>query len=95
MIDVKGIALELELGQHMLYITNEDTPGVVGAIGTAAGQSGINIANLHLGRNAAGDSAIALLEIDGPVEPQYLQQFRALPSINDVRYLHFPPLAVR
>ena len=93
-IDVKGIALELELGQHMLYITNEDRPGVVGSIGTAAGAGGINIANLHLGRNRAGDSAIALLETDEPVGQQQLDQFRALQSVRDVKYLHFPPLVV-
>jgi len=92
-IDVKGIALESELGQHMLYITNEDTPGVVGAIGTTAGKHGINIANLHLGRHAAGDSAIALLEIDQPAELLDLDELRALPGINDVKYLYFPPIA--
>jgi len=92
-IDVKGIALESELGRHMLYITNEDRPGVIGAIGTLAGDSGINIANLHLGRSASGDGAIALLEIDGPVEPGDIERFRALPGIKDARYLHFPPLS--
>lgn len=91
-IDVKGIALESELGEHMLYITNQDTPGVIGAIGTTAGNARINIANLHLGRDAAKDSAIALLEVDGPVSAEQLEAFRAITWINDVRYLHFPAL---
>lgn len=91
-IDVKGIALESELGQHMLYITNEDIPGVIGMLGATAGNSGINIANLHLGRHHKGDNAISLLEIDGPVEQQHLDQFRALPGVRDVKYLHFPSL---
>jgi D-3-phosphoglycerate dehydrogenase len=76
----------------MLYITNEDKPGVIGMLGVTAGNSGINIANLHLGRHYKGDSAIALLEIDGPVDQVHLDQFRALPGVNDVRYLHFPLL---
>lgn len=91
-IDVKGIALESELGPHMLYITNEDKPGVVGAIGLSAGQSGINIANLHLGRQSEGENAIALLEIDDTVTQNQLEELRALPNITDVRYLHFPAL---
>jgi D-3-phosphoglycerate dehydrogenase len=33
-IDVKGIPLESKLGEHMLYITNNDKPGVIGNIGT-------------------------------------------------------------
>jgi len=89
-IDVKGISLESELGEHMLYITNDDTPGVVGAIGTMAGDKGINIANLHLGRRNDKPSAIALLEVDAVVTQEELDALRAIPSINDVQYLNFP-----
>jgi len=89
-IDVKGISLESELGQHMLYISNDDTPGVIGAIGTTAGDKGINIANLHLGRRNDKPSAIALLEVDAEVASEDLETLRAIPSINDVQYLHFP-----
>lgn len=89
-IDVKGISLESELGEHMLYITNGDTPGVIGAIGTTAGDRGINIANLHLGRHNDKPSAIALLEVDAEVANEDLEALRAIPSINDVQYLNFP-----
>jgi len=89
-IDVKGISLESELGEHMLYFTNNDTPGVVGAIGTAVGDKGINIANLHLGRHSDEPSAIALLEVDAVVAAEDLDALRAIPSINNVQYLHFP-----
>lgn len=89
-IDVKGISLESELGEHMLYITNDDTPGVIGAIGSTAGAKGINIANLHLGRRTDKPSAIALLEVDDVVSADDLDALRALPSINAVEYLHFP-----
>jgi len=91
-VDVKGISLESELGEHMVYITNEDTPGVIGAIGTTAGAAGINIANLHLGRDQLGDSAIALLEVDDTISPEHIQALQALNGITDVKYLHFPPL---
>ncbi len=91
-IDVKGIALESELGEHMVYITNEDTPGVIGSIGTTAGGAGINIANLHLGRNAEGTSAIALLEVDDEVSTDEIAALQAIQGITDVRYLHFPAL---
>jgi len=91
-IEVRGIALESQLGSHMLYISNEDQPGVVGAIGTTAGDQGINIANLHLGRRAEGEQALALLEIDNEVTDEQLNTMRQLPGITDVSYLHFPQL---
>ena len=89
-IDVKGIPLESKLGEHMLYITNYDKPGVIGDIGTSCSQRGINIANMHLGRDARDGNAIVLLEIDEPLDSENIAVLRGLPNINDVRYLHFP-----
>ncbi len=91
-IDVKGIPLESKLGQHMLYITNNDKPGVIGDIGTTTAERGINIANMHLGRDIETGNAIALLEVDETPKDIDLDHMRSLPNINDVQYLHFPAL---
>ncbi len=91
-IDVKGIPLESKLGEHMLYITNQDKPGVIGDIGTTAARRGINIANMHLGRDVENGNAIVLLEIDEQLTTEDIELMRALPNINDVQYLHFPSL---
>jgi|TARA_B110000259_G_scaffold58147_1_gene68630 D-3-phosphoglycerate dehydrogenase len=91
-IDVKGIPLESQLGEHMLYITNQDTPGVIGDIGTSAATSLINIANLHLGREASGGNAMALLEIEAQPSHDAMQKLSALANINTVKYLNFPSL---
>jgi D-3-phosphoglycerate dehydrogenase len=76
----------------MLYITNLDKPGVIGDIGTTAANRGINIANMHLGRDAENGNAIVLLEIDEPLTTDDIGLMRGLPNINDVQYLHFPAL---
>ncbi|MCP4388276.1 MAG: phosphoglycerate dehydrogenase, partial [Gammaproteobacteria bacterium] len=86
------IPLESKLGQHMLYIANQDTPGVIGHIGTTAAECGINIANMHLGRDIDSGNAISLLEIDETPSDEDLEHMRSLPNINDVQYLHFPAL---
>ena len=92
MIDVKGIPLESKLGEHMLYITNDDKPGVIGDIGTSTAERGINIANMHLGRDTRNGNAIVLIEIDEELSNDDLAHLRSLPNINDVQYLHFPSL---
>ncbi|MGI9482625.1 MAG: phosphoglycerate dehydrogenase [Hyphomicrobiales bacterium] len=81
-IQIKGINMEAELGPHMLYITNEDKPGFIGALGTLLGSSGINIATFHLGRQSQGGDAIALVEIDGEAPPAVLNQLNALPHVK-------------
>ncbi len=91
-IDVKGIPLESKLGEHMLYITNNDKPGVIGAIGTSTAERGINIANMHLGRDRQNGNAMVLIEIDEKLNNDDLEHLRSLPNINDVQYLHFPAL---
>ena len=91
-IDVKGIPLESTLGEHMLYITNEDKPGVIGDIGTSTAERGINIANMHLGRDTKNGNALVLIEIDEELASDDLEHLRSLPNINNVHYLHFPAL---
>ena len=53
-VDIKGIEIEAEFAPHMLYITNDDKPGFIGRLGTLLGESKVNIATFHLGRDAPG-----------------------------------------
>ncbi|WP_293572933.1 phosphoglycerate dehydrogenase [Phaeobacter sp.] len=66
-IQIKGINIDAEVGAHMLYTTNEDVPGIIGALGRTMGDNAVNIANFTLGRSDAGGEAIALLYVDEPV----------------------------
>lgn len=94
LIDIKGIKLESEFGEHMLYITNQDEPGVIGAIGNFAADRGINIANMHLGRRESRGDAISLLEIDAPIQQNDLEALRSIEHIRDAQYLCFEPLTI-
>jgi D-3-phosphoglycerate dehydrogenase len=76
-IQIKGITIDAEVGQHMLYTTNEDVPGIIGALGNTLGGNGVNIANFTLGRKEAKGEAIALLYVDEPVPP------KAIAALND------------
>ncbi len=64
LIQIKGIDMEAELTPHMLYVTNHDKPGFIGALGTTLGEAKVNIASFNLGRTTRGGEAIALVEID-------------------------------
>lgn len=88
-IQIKGISMEADLGPHMLYVTNEDKPGFIGALGTTLGDSQINIATFHLGREKRGGDAIALIEVDGEVPVQVLEKIGALPHVRQVKPLRF------
>ena len=88
-IQVKGINMEAELGPHMLYTTNADKPGYIGAVGTLFGQNDVNVATFSLGRDAPGGNAIALIETDGPITDDVLSQVRGLPHVVQAARLSF------
>jgi D-3-phosphoglycerate dehydrogenase len=88
-VQVKGINLEAELAPHMLYITNEDKPGLIGALGTLLGDSGVNVATFHLGRAQPGGDAIALIGVDQAIDDAVLTAVRALPHVAQAQALNF------
>ncbi len=88
-VEIKDIPMDAELGPNMLFITNKDTPGFIGSLGTTLGDANINIATFHLGRAAAGGDAIALIEIDGTPDDQVMDDIRRLKQVVQVKALTF------
>jgi D-3-phosphoglycerate dehydrogenase len=88
-VNIKGIRMDAEFGPSMIYITNLDKPGFIGKFSSTLGDAGINIATFHVGREAPGGSAIALIEIDGELPPSVLEKVRALPQVQQAKPLKF------
>jgi D-3-phosphoglycerate dehydrogenase / 2-oxoglutarate reductase len=88
-VNVKGIRMDAEFGASMLYITNLDKPGFIGRFSSLLGEAGINIATFHLGREAPGGNAVALIEVDGAVPPDVLAKLQALPLVRQAKRLRF------
>ncbi|MEM9199625.1 MAG: phosphoglycerate dehydrogenase, partial [Pseudomonadota bacterium] len=88
-IQIKGINLEAEPQPHMLYTTNSDAPGYIGALGTLLGELEVNIATFALGRAEKGGEAIALLGVDSDVADASLDQIGALPQVGQAKRLRF------
>lgn len=88
-IQIKGINLDAEVGQHMLYTTNNDTPGMIGMLGTICGKNGVNIANFSLGRDNPGGNAIAMLYLDERIPDHVLEELRVNKAIVSAKPLEF------
>ena len=88
-IQIKGINMEAELGSHMLYITNRDKPGFIGRFASLLGAEGINIATFNLGRRAAGEDAIALVEVDDAISQDVIDRVAALEGVVQAKRLSF------
>jgi D-3-phosphoglycerate dehydrogenase len=88
-VNIKGIRMDAEFGPSMIYITNLDKPGFIGKFSSTLGDAGINIATFHVGREAPGGNAIALIEIDGEMPPDVLAKVQALPQVQQAKPLRF------
>ena len=87
--EVKGMELDAVFQPAMLYVSNLDKPGFIGALGVMLGEAGVNIATFNLGRRAAGEDAIALVGVDQRLDESLLAKIRALPHVKEVQALAF------
>lgn len=88
-IQIKGINIDAEVGANMLYTTNEDVPGIIGALGQTMGKNGVNIANFTLGRADVGGEAIALLYVDEPVPAEARAKLAETGMFRQIKPLAF------
>ena len=81
-----GFAIEIELAPLMVYLTYEDLPGVIGRVGTAFGDAGVNIANMAVSRTNRGGKALMALSTDTPAPEALADQMRGQ-AFDEVRFI--------
>jgi D-3-phosphoglycerate dehydrogenase / 2-oxoglutarate reductase len=74
----------------MLFVYNQDSPGVIGALGTTIGAAGVNINQMMVGRETEHGRNVILLSTSSLISRELLQEVRNLPSINDAMVLDLP-----
>ncbi|HEX4485804.1 MAG TPA: phosphoglycerate dehydrogenase [Terriglobales bacterium] len=88
LMHVDGIDVEAPLETNLIYMKNDDVPGVIGKVGTILGEQKINIANFSLGRRVgkgkAGEpnEAIAVVHVDGKVSDSVLAELKKIPAVR-------------
>ncbi len=84
-----GYEVEIALQPLMLFVVNDDRPGMIGRIGTILGEAGVNIANMAVSRNRPEDRALMVLALDDPIPPEVLDLIAAEPGLLDPRAIAF------
>ncbi len=82
LVSIDGIPIETGLGEHILFIRNQDTPGVIGLVGTILGKAKINIASFVLGRDGDGAHAVGVVNTDGEIPEKVMQEIRNIPAVQ-------------
>ena len=90
-VQLEGQRLEAYLDGILLVFTHQDVPGIIGRVGNAFGQSGINIAQMTVGRSTPGGDAIGVLNLDQEPSPEAVAAVAACPGVKSVRVVKLPP----
>jgi len=80
-----GFYVEAIPAGHMLVVSNNDVPGIVGKVGTIIGKAGINIAGISLGRNKQMKKAISILNLDSEVSRDVMNKLKAIKDVTNVK----------
>ena len=80
-----GYEIEVELEPLMLFVINDDRPGMIGRVGSALGEAGINIATMAVSRNRRGGRALMALTIDSALPADLVARLRSEPGFVEVR----------
>ena len=86
LLNVDDIDVEAPLERNLIYLRNNDVPGVIGKVGTILGEGEINIANFSLGRRSGETpsqprEAIAVVHVDGRVPEEVLRKLERIPAV--------------
>lgn len=86
-VRINDFLIDAEPTGSLLFIYNEDQPGVVGTIGSILGKHKINIAEMSLGRLAKGKKMLAMtiINTDDEVPSAVLDEIKKFKPILDAK----------
>jgi D-3-phosphoglycerate dehydrogenase len=92
LVELVGFDMDLDLSGHLLFFVYIDRPGVVGAVGAALGEAGINIAGAQVSRTNRGGEALMAVTVDSPVPADLLARIAAGIGAREARSADLSPL---
>jgi len=72
-------------GKYMMFTEHEDRPGMIGRVGTIAGEHDINISFMEVARSGPRSVATMVVGLDDPVPEKVLAEFLSIPHVKSIR----------
>ncbi|MCA8974627.1 MAG: phosphoglycerate dehydrogenase [Planctomycetes bacterium] len=82
LVELDGYIIDAIPEGPLLVTFHRDEPGVVGKLGTALGDLGINITRMQIGMPQNGDSALGILNLDQAPAADQLDRLRTITAIE-------------
>ena len=85
LVNIFGYKMEVNPNGALLFVQNDDVPGVIGKVGTLLGENKINIAAYLLSRNKNKNLAFAVIRLDETIESEIIEM---LNGIKELKFVH-------
>jgi D-3-phosphoglycerate dehydrogenase len=86
-VNIDNIPFDVPPADHMVVITNDDRPGVIGTVGTILGDAAVNIADMDVSRVEGSGTAVMLIAPTAAIPEATLATLRAAPGIIEIKTL--------
>jgi D-3-phosphoglycerate dehydrogenase len=85
LVSVWGEGFYLPFADHIAVFRYTDQPGMIGRVGTAFGEEGVNIISAAVGAEQSGDRAVMALTTDAPVQQGTVEKILQLDGFSTGR----------
>tara|TARA_B100000287_G_scaffold201031_1_gene189819 strand:+ start:4661 stop:6241 length:1581 start_codon:yes stop_codon:yes gene_type:complete len=88
LVNIFGYKMEVNPSGTLLFIQNDDVPGVIGKVGTLLGDKKINIAAYLLSREKNKNLAFAVIRLDHSIEAEVINMLSNIKELKFVRQIN-------
>ena len=88
LVEIDGFDVDVEPTDHLVFITYDDRPGMVGVVGQILGQAQVNIAGMQVSRDRKGGQALVAMAVDSPVPHHVAEQVRLAMDASSIRLVN-------
>jgi D-3-phosphoglycerate dehydrogenase len=74
LVEIDDFDLEVPLSEHLVVLRYADRPGIVGTVGGALGDAGVNIGGMQVSRDTVGGQAVMVLTVDASPGAEVLER---------------------
>ena len=82
---IDDYAMDVPRANHFVVVSNDDRPGMVGAVGMILGKAGVNIDDMALGRSESAKDAVMVITTTETVPESVLSELSATSGIHYAR----------
>jgi D-3-phosphoglycerate dehydrogenase len=90
LLRVDAYRVEVTPSGTLLFIGNDDVPGVIGALGTHLAGAGVNIGEFHQSRDRPSGEALGVASLDGELPAERLASMREIPGVHYLKQVRLP-----